>query len=88
MCVCVCVLPNSIAYRHLSLTGNSLQCEGASELVRTLVSVCEAGSEELVPPLARLHLQDNGIDTLGPKGMFEPVLFIRLLKRCFLNMNV
>lgn len=68
-------------YRHLSLAGNSLHCEGASELMTALVTVCEAGREGLRPPLSRLHLQDNGIDILGSKGMFEPVVFIRLLKR-------
>ena len=46
-----------------------------------LVTVYEAGREGVRPPLSRLHLQDNGIDILGSKGMFEPVFFIRLLKR-------
>lgn len=70
------------SFRHLSLAGNSLHCEGAIELMTVLVTVCEAGREGLKPPLSRLHVQDNGIDILGPKGMFEPVVFIRLLKRC------
>ena len=70
--------------RHLSLSGNSLECEGASVLLRAVVTVCEVGAE-FKPPLARLHLQDNGIDTLGSKGMFEPVLFIRILIRYALH---
>ena len=72
-----------IIYRHLSLNGNNLHCDGASELITALVSVCEGGSEQqLKPPLSRLHLQDNGIDILGSKGMVESVSFARLLKRC------
>lgn len=65
----------------MSLGGNSLHCEGASELVTALVSVCEGVEEQVKPPLSRLHLQDNGIDVLGEKGMVETVLFTRLLKR-------
>ena len=68
-------------FRHLSLIGNSLHCEGASELVTGLVTVAEKGSGQMMPSLSHLYLQDNGIDVLGSKGMFEPVLFTRLLKR-------
>ena len=68
-------------HRHLSLIGNNLHCEGASELVTALVKVIEGGRESLGPPLSRLHLQDNGIDVLGSKGMFDPIIFTRLLKR-------
>lgn len=45
------------------------------------MSVCEGVEEQVKPPLSRLHLQDNGIDVLGEKGMVETVLFTRLLKR-------
>lgn len=69
-----------ITHRHLSLAGNSLLCEGATELLKALVIVCESDAD-YIPPLARLNLQDNGIDCSGPKGMIEPVMFIRTLKR-------
>ena len=71
---------HSACTRHLSLAGNSLLCEGATALLQALALVCES-STAAFPPLARLSLQDNGIDCSGPQGMFGPVSFIRTLKR-------
>ena len=70
-----------LLYRHMSLVGNSLHCEGASELVTALATVCEGVDEQTKPPLSRLHLQDNGIDVLGERGLVETVVFTRMLKR-------
>ena len=71
-------------FRELSVAGNRLECEGMTELLRPVVALCEASdpSQQILPPLAKLFLQDNAIDIHGTcGGMFAPVITMRALKR-------
>lgn len=71
-------------FRELSVAGNRLECEGMTELLRPVVALCEASdpSQQILPPLAKLFLQDNAIDIHGTcGGVFAPVISMRALKR-------
>lgn len=71
-------------FRELSVAGNRLECEGMTEFLRPVVALCEASdpSQQILPPLAKLFLQDNAIDIHGTcGGMFAPVITMRALKR-------
>ena len=64
----------------MHLAGNSLQCQGAIDLLRPIVTKCE--SLDLPNPLlVRLSLQDNSIDTLGMGGVFGPVTCMGAFRR-------
>ncbi len=67
----------------MSLRGNTLECEGASELIRPVVALCESGEFEKPPPLAKLDLRDNGMDGcgVGCGNTFVPVICMRVFKR-------
>ena len=70
-------------FRELSVAGNRLECDGMNELLRPVVTLCEASQPpQPLPPLAKLFLQDNCIDTHGTcGGMFAPIICMRTLKR-------
>lgn len=79
--------PLSPLHRELSLRGNTLECEGATELIRPLVAMCESSEAQGPPPLARLDLRDNGMDGCGGGGgkTFVPVLCMRVFRRWILS---
>ena len=65
--------------RDVSLNGNALGCEGVVDLMSPLLHLCEAG--EPIPPLAKIFLQDNSIDSKGHGGTFAPVICMRTFRR-------
>ena len=73
----------TLVIRELSVAGNKLECDGMNELLRPVVTLCEASQPpQTLPPLAKLFLQDNCIDTQGTcGGMFAPIICVRTLKR-------
>ena len=77
-----------LCYRQLSLAGNSLGCDGVTELLRPLVALSEAdparepSAATAAALLGKLFLQDNCVDVhCEVGGPFAPIICMRALKR-------
>ena len=66
-------------FRELRVVGNELQTRGAAEFVRPIMAVSEVNED--MPLLAKLQMQDNGIDSCGKEGAFGPVTCMRSFRR-------
>lgn len=75
------LLTSATQLRHLGLQGNNLQSNGVQRFLSCLATVTE--SNEAMPLLERLFLQDNAIDGCGARelGVFAPVQCMQVLGR-------
>jgi Ran GTPase-activating protein (RanGAP) involved in mRNA processing and transport len=77
------MLVTSTQLRYLGLQGNYLQSAGLTKLLSCITAVSE--TNELLPLLEKLHIQDNCIDGCGSlngeNGIYSPVACMQAMAR-------